>query len=173
MISILIIEDNRYMREGWETFINFEDDMEVVGSYDSCEAAFSEKKIEKSTIILMDIGLPGMSGIEGVIHVKKHFPHISVIMATVYDDDDHIFNSLKAGADGYLMKKSTPEELIKAIRDVESGGSPLTPNVAKKVLKSLFLPKNDEVKLTEREQQILKELSTGKSYAAIGKKVFL
>jgi len=173
MISVLIVEDNKFMREGWETFINYEDEMSVIGSFENCEDALQSSDLPKANIILMDIGLPGISGIEGVKKIKELHPEISIIMATVFDDDEHIFEALKAGADGYLMKKSTPEELIKAIRDVQAGGSPLTPNVAKKVLDVLYKTDKQGVKLTNREHEVLKELSKGKSYAAIGKSIFL
>lgn len=175
MISVIIIEDNKYMREGWQTFINFENDMEVLATYDSCEKAFNESQLSKASIVLMDIGLPGMSGIEGVKYLKEKYPQISIIMATVYDDDKHIFQALEAGANGYLMKKTTPEELIKAIRDVDNGGSTLTPNVAKKVLDTLYNPKKiaTDIGLSDRELQILQELAKGKSYAAVGRTIFL
>jgi DNA-binding NarL/FixJ family response regulator len=175
MITVAIVEDNKFMREGWNTFIGFEKDMSVIGVYDSCEAAFDDKAIFNAQVIIMDIGLPGMSGIEGIGQVKAKNPTASIIIATVFDDDVHIFNALKAGASGYLMKKSTPEELIKAIRDVIAGGSPLTPNVAKRVLETMFKPQLTAVEhqLTDRETEILKELSTGKSYSAVGRKLFL
>lgn len=173
MIKVGIIEDNEYMREGWETFIDHERDLTVIGTFGSCEAAFESEAINKVDLLIMDIGLPGMSGIEGVKYVREHHPDVNVIMATVHDDDDHIFDALKAGAVGYLMKKVTPDEMVDAIRNAHEGGSPITPNIARKVIATFQKAADLEEQLTEREQQILKELATGRSYAAIGKKIFL
>ncbi|WP_026166551.1 response regulator transcription factor [Gracilimonas tropica] len=173
MIKVGIIEDNEYMREGWETFIDFEDDLTVIGSFGSCEEAFESEVINKINVAIMDIGLPGMSGIEGVNYMREHHPDVNIIMATVHDDDDHIFDALKAGAVGYLMKKVTPDEMVSAIRDAHNGGSPITPNIARKVIATFQKAADLEEELSEREIQILKELATGRSYAAIGKKIFL
>ncbi len=174
MINVGIVEDNNYMREGWKTFINFEKDMQVIGSFGSCEEALSAKNLDQIDVMLMDIGLPGISGIEGVGLLLQKYPRIAVIMATVFDDDDHVFDALRAGAVGYLMKKVNPDEMVQAIRDAKNGGSPITPNIARKLISTFQkkVPSNSEV-LSEREHSILKELSTGKSYAAIGARIFL
>lgn len=173
MIKVGIIEDNKYMREGWQTFIDYEKDLCVVGSFGSCEDAFESDEINNIDLLIMDIGLPGMSGIEGVKYVREHHPDIYVIMATVFDDDEYIFEALKAGAVGYLMKKVTPDELVAAVRDAYNGGSPITPNIARKVINTFHEAGILAQELNERELQILKELATGRSYAAIGKKIFL
>lgn len=173
MIRIGIIEDNKYMREGWQTFIDYEDDLCVLDTFGSCEEAFESDVINQVDLLIMDIGLPGMSGVEGVGYVREHHPDINVIMATVYDDDEHIFEALKAGAVGYLMKKVTPNELVDAIRDAHQGGSPITPNIARKVINTFHRRFKSSEELSERELQILEQLATGKSYAAIGKEIFL
>lgn len=173
LIKVSIIEDNAYMREGWETFIDFEDDMCVAGAYDSCEKAFDDPEFNKSTIVLLDINLPGMDGIEGLNHIRKKDPDKIVVMVTVHDDDEHIFAALKAGAVGYLMKKVTPDDLVEAVRDAHQGGSPITPNIARKVINTFHATGKLEEKLTERELNILNELARGLSYAAIGKKIYL
>lgn len=173
LIKVSIIEDNSYMREGWETFIDFEDDMCVVGSYDSCEKAFDDPEFKKSDIVLLDINLPGMDGIEGLNHIRENDPDKIVVMVTVHDDDEHIFSALKAGAVGYLMKKITPDDLVEAIRDAYQGGSPITPNIARKVINTFHATGKLEEKLTDRELNILNELARGLSYAAIGKKIYL
>lgn len=172
--NVIIIEDNAYMREGWKTFIDFEDDLHVLADFDSCEKAFSSPGIcGKADLFLMDIGLPGMSGIEGVRYIKKHFPDAVCIMATVFDDDHHVFEALKAGAVGYMLKNMSPEELIHAVNSAIAGGSPLTPNVARLVISYMQAPEEDLVPLTRREKTILEELSRGNSYAEIGKQLFL
>lgn len=174
LIKVVIIEDNKYMREGWQTFIDYDKELCVLEGFHSCEAAFASDQIKKTDVIIMDIGLPGMNGIEGVRYVSEKFPKVQVIMATVHDDDEHIFEALKAGAVGYLMKKVTPDELVNAVKDAHDGGSPITPNIARKVIQSLHAPAvNDNQQLSERELEILQELATGKSYAAIGKSIFL
>ncbi|MEX2477583.1 MAG: response regulator transcription factor [Gracilimonas sp.] len=173
MIKVGIIEDNEYMREGWETFIEHEDDLSVVGSFGSCEEAFESDEINEVDLVIMDIGLPGMSGIEGVKYMREHHPDVHIIMATIHDDDDHIFDALKAGAVGYLMKKVTPDEMVDAIRNANEGGSPITPNIARKIISTFQQAADLEEELTDRETQILKQLATGRSYAAIGKEIFL
>lgn len=173
MIKVGIVEDNEYMREGWETFIDHERDLTVIGSFGSCEEAFESDAINKVDLMIMDIGLPGMTGIEGVKYMRENHPDVNIIMATVHDDDDHIFDALKAGAVGYLMKKVTPDQMVHAIRDAHEGGSPITPNIARKVIATFQKAADLEEELSDREIQILKELATGRSYAAIGKKIFL
>lgn len=173
LIKVSIIEDNEYMREGWETFIDFEDDMSVVGSYESCEKAFNDPEFHKSDIVLLDINLPGMDGIEGLGYIREKDPDKLVVMVTVHDDDEHIFSALKAGAVGYLMKKVTPDDLVEAVRDAHQGGSPITPDIARKVINTFHATGKLEEKLTDRELNILSELARGLSYAAIGRKIYL
>lgn len=174
LIKVLIIEDNKYMREGWRTFIDYDKELVVLGSYVSCEDAISSGMVKKANVIIMDIGLPGMSGIEGVKEVKKINSEIQVVMASVHDDNDHIFEAIKAGAVGYLTKKVSPDELVAAVKDAHRGGSPITPNIARKIITSMQTPEEKvDTSLTDREVEILRELATGKSYAAIGKTIFL
>lgn len=174
LIKVIIVEDNKYMREGWKTFIDYDKDLCVLDVFESCEDLLKSQETKKSDVIIMDIGLPGMSGIEGVKAVKAIHPDVMVIMATVHDDNEHIFEAIKAGAVGYLMKKVTPDELVAAIKDADSGGSPITPNIARKIITKLHAPVVPESEqLTERELEILQHLASGKSYAAIGKTIFL
>ncbi|MDR8394420.1 response regulator transcription factor [Aliifodinibius sp. S!AR15-10] len=175
LIKIIIIEDNRYMREGWKTILDFEDDFVVIGSYESCEEAFESDTLAKGDLALMDIELPGMSGIEGVKKLRRQHPDLIIIMATVFDDDKHVFDALCAGAVGYLMKKVSPEDLIKAIHDAHEGGSPMTPNIARKVINTFHntSAEDNEANLSERELEILEELAKGKSYAKIGESIYL
>lgn len=163
------------MREGWTAILDFESDLLVLEAFETCEEAFKSSQLSQTDIILMDIELPGMSGIKGVEYLQKEHPQIAVIMVTVFDDDQNVFDALCAGAVGYLMKKISPEDLKQAIRDAYNGGSPMTPNVARKVIQSFHkpVPKDDEQQLNERELEILEQLAKGESYAAIGKTVFL
>lgn len=174
LIRVLIVEDNKYMREGWQTFIDHDKELVVLESFVDCERLLASKELKKADVIIMDIGLPGMTGIEGVKAVKASYPSINIIMATIHDDNEHIFDAIKAGAVGYLMKGVSPSELIHAIKDAHAGGSPITPNIARKILEKMHAPVIAlEERLTERELEILQELATGKSYAAIGKTIFL
>ena len=171
-IAVSIIEDNRYMRAGWRALLEKVDDFVVLGDYSKCERAFASEDIGVSDVVLMDIGLPGMSGIEGVKFLCGKYPEIAIVMCTIHDDDQHIFDALCAGAVGYLLKKTPPEALVQAIRDAAAGGSPMTPNVARKVIAALHKPLKpapEELldKLTPREQEVLEQLAEGKSYAAI------
>ena len=177
IISISIIEDNRYVRTGWQAVLQNVPNFEVVGIFESCEAAFAAEEIGISDVVIMDIGLPGMSGIEGARYIAEKYPDTTIIMCTVYDDDEKIFEALCSGAIGYLLKKIQPQELIQAIQDAAAGGSPMTPNIARKVIKSFQgatdTSRRKEDQLTEREKEVLHLLSQGKSYAAIGKELFL
>ena len=174
LIRVLIVEDNKYMREGWQTFIDHDKKLVVLESFVDCERLLASKELKKADVIIMDIGLPGMTGIEGVKAVKASYPSINIIMATIHDDNEHIFDAIKAGAVGYLMKGVSPSELIHAIKDSHAGGSPITPNIARKILEKMHAPVIAvEERLTERELEILQELATGKSYAAIGNTIFL
>lgn len=174
MISVGIIEDNKFMMEGWSTFVNFEKDMVVVTSHGSVESALESDKLSDLDVLILDISLPGMSGTEGIKHIREKNEHVAIIMATIHDDDENIFNALKAGAIGYLMKKVTPDLFVQAIRDALRGESPITPNIARKVIGTFHQPKiMAEYELTEREHEILMELSKGLSYSAIGREIFL
>ena len=174
VIGISIIEDNHYLRAGWEAALKSVPDFMVIGAYSSCEEAFRSTDIGDSDVVLMDIGLPGMSGIEGVKYLTGRFPQASTIICTVYDDDQKVFEALCAGAVGYLLKKIDAPELIKAIRDAAAGGSPMSPNIARKVIATFHkTPVKTAEQLTEGESEVLHLLAQGKSYAAIAGEVHL
>lgn len=176
-ISVSIVEDNRFIRAGWEAALRSVPDFEVLGSHGSCEEALQDSTLDDSDVILMDIGLPGMSGIEGVKRIKERRPGSTIVMCTVHDDDHNVFDAICAGAVGYLLKKTPPDELVNAIRDAATGGSPMTPNIARKVLSSFqksptkSADRDDD--LSEREREILAQMAQGKSYAAIARDTFL
>jgi DNA-binding NarL/FixJ family response regulator len=178
IIKIMIVEDNRFIRTGWETVIQADKNFNLIGSFPDCEAAIMSDVSQKADLVLMDIGLPGMSGIEGVKYLKEKFPDIIIVMCTVHDDSEEIFQAICAGAVGYLTKRTSPEELIKALTEAYNGGSPMTPSVARKVISS-FQNINDSnsdnktSELNEREQQILSLMAQGKSYNAIADEVYL
>jgi DNA-binding NarL/FixJ family response regulator len=173
MINILIIEDNKYMREGWSTVLSMEPDLKVLAEYESCEDAFVGNLIPKSDVILLDIQLPGMLGTDGVRIIREKKREVAVLMVTIHDDDERIFKALKNGAIGYLSKKVTPDELIEAVHSAHHGGSPMSPNIARKVISSFQQSKDSMIDLTDTETQVLKLLAEGNSYKGISKEVFL
>lgn len=161
------------MREGWKTILDFEPDMCVIASFDNCEDAFESGELLKSDLILLDIELPGMHGTEGVKVIRERYQDVIVLMVTVHDDNEMIFKALKNGAHGYLLKKVSPPELIESIKIAVDGGSPMSPNIARKVISSFHKPEDKKVHLSETETAILNELAEGKSYKAISENVFL
>jgi DNA-binding NarL/FixJ family response regulator len=172
-IQIAIIEDNPYVREAWSTTLAMTPGFAIVGAYRDCESALKAQEFPEADVVLMDIGLPGISGIEGVGHITSHYPEMNVIMCTVHEEGEKIFDALCAGAVGYLLKEIEPEELVRAIRTAVDGGSPMTPRIARKVIAHFQAPKNPEVELTEREREVLALLAHGKSYAAIAEQLYI
>ena len=176
IIKIIIVEDNSYLRTAWKTELEKIPDFLILGDYNSCEAAFESSDLEKSDIILMDIGLPGITGIEGVRVIKDRYPKVNIIMITVYQEDQHIFNAICAGAVGYLLKSVSPEEMIEAIRQAVDGGSPMTPQIARKVISAFQQPQtagSNQITLNEKEKKVLEYLAEGKSYKMIADVMFL
>ncbi|MGH7980563.1 MAG: response regulator, partial [Limisphaerales bacterium] len=137
------------------------------------EEALKELPSVKPDVVLMDINLPGMNGVECVRHLRKLLPELHIIMLTVYEDTDNIFEALAAGASGYLLKRTTSQELINSIRDVQRGGSPMTAHIARKVVQSFQknAPTHAAENLSEREQQVLDLLSHGLMYKEIAEKL--
>lgn len=175
-ISISIIEDNHHLRSAWRSLLENVDDFILVGDYSSCEEALNTPKLADSDVILMDIGLPGMSGIEGVYALKQRFPNMNIIMITVHQDDQHVFDAICAGAVGYLLKSVTPEEMIEAVRQAMEGGSPMTPQIARKVISAFQQPQSgnaEKISITGKERQVLEYLAEGKSYKMIADRMNL
>jgi DNA-binding NarL/FixJ family response regulator len=177
MISVIIVEDNKIIRESLVSLINGTDGLSCIGSYGDCETLFAERKLEKADIVLMDIGLPGMDGISGVKKIKEKYPDIDILMLTIYEENQKVFDALIAGACGYLVKKTPPAQLIEAIKDAANGGSPMSSVIARKVV-NLFHQnkvefKGDKPALSEREKEVLSALSDGKSYQEIADILFI
>lgn len=165
---IVIIEDNKFIRSGIEMILDSERDFYVIGSYRNCEDAFNNESISKADIVIMDIRLPGISGIEGISYLRKHFPEILTIVYTAFEDGENILGAISAGAVGFILKKIPIKELLSTLRNLLKGGSPITPNVAKNILSSFQKQRHDqftnEFGLSETEINILEKISIGKSY---------
>lgn len=171
MIRIIIVEDNKTIREGLTVLINSTEGLKCVANYKSCEDMLDSLKEDNPDLILMDIGLPGMSGIDGIKKVKEIMPDMLILMLTVYEDDDNIFNALCTGACGYLVKKTPPARLIEAIEEAYRGGSPMSAHIARRVVsyfqKNVKKSDNLEINLSDREIDVLTSLSKGNSYKMI------
>lgn len=168
MIRIAVFDDNRDRCESLSMIIQNTEDMQLVGLFNDALNALSDVKSCTPDVILMDIQMPGINGIEAVKLIKSEFPGISILMQTVFFDDKNIFDSIKAGASGYILKHSTPEKIIESIRDVRDGGSPMSPSIARRVLEFFQQPViNNDYNLSKRESEILLLLTKGKSYKMI------
>ena len=171
MIKVIIVEDNKTIREGLTVLINATDGLKCVKNYGNCEDMLEDLMQVNPDLILMDIGLPGISGIEGIKRAKLILPDILILILSVYEDDDNIFDALCAGACGYLIKKTPPARLIEAINEAYSGGSPMSANIARKVVsyfnKNVHRSDNSDINLSQREKEILTNLSKGNSYKII------
>jgi DNA-binding NarL/FixJ family response regulator len=169
----IIFEDNKPLRYSLELLINDEDGFEVLGAFPNCDEALYELDKAQPQLVVMDIDMPGIGGIEGVKQIKTYFPDVKIVMHTMFDDDNRIFESICAGADGYILKKTSPTQLIQSLKDVMDGGSPMSPFVAKKVFQYFrnkpFTP-TENYNLSEREQEILELLVEGNSYKMIAAK---
>ncbi len=173
--NIAIVEDNAALGNGLRKIVESAEDFRCLGVWTSAEEALTKIDAFRPDVVLMDINLPGMSGIQATARLKQHLPDIQVIMVTVYRDHDQIFAALKAGASGYLLKRSTPEEVRQAIRDVRSGGAPMSAEIARRVVEAFHQPVKspaaDVVKLSKRETEILQLLTMGLANKEIADRV--
>jgi len=170
MITVSIVDDEKELRQSIATFVNGSSGIRCISSYGSAEAALKRLPADKPDVVLMDINLGGMSGIECVAQLKAIAPQIQILMLTVYEDTDQIFKALSAGASGYLLKRLTPTDLLQSIQDVHDGGSPMTSSIARKVVASFQkMEQVGEKKplLSPREQGVLDCLAKGLTYKAI------
>ncbi len=162
-IKIAVFEDNNSLRESLVYLLKNMGDYDVVGDYPHCNDATTIARVYKPDVVLMDIDMPGQNGISGVRMIKEARPETDVIMYTVFEDDEKLFQCLCAGADGYLLKKTSPAYLFQAIQDVTEGGAPMSPSIAKKVLTSFQQGKNNKYELSPREVEVLQLLIKGYS----------
>ncbi|HEU4390864.1 MAG TPA: response regulator transcription factor [Blastocatellia bacterium] len=167
LVQVAIIEDLRDVREGLAVLINGSAGFRCVASYRAMEDALRSIDSSRPDVVLTDIGLPGMSGIEGIRVMKERHPELPIIALTVYDDDERIFDALCAGASGYLLKNTPPARLLESLQEVVSGGAPMSPEVARRVI-NLFRefrpPERSPSRLTQQETELLKLIVEGHSY---------
>jgi DNA-binding NarL/FixJ family response regulator len=176
MIEVAIVEDNNTLRNSLEQLFNRTEGMKCVSSLNNLMNVVSEFSKAQPSVVLMDIGLPNISGIEGVRTVRNNFPDMQVLMFTVFEEDDKIFDAIRAGASGYLLKKTPPEEIVEAIRELSQGGAPMSPSIARKVIQAFQTQAPEplaEYELTAREKEILFSLVDGLSYKKIAEKYFV
>jgi DNA-binding NarL/FixJ family response regulator len=168
-LAVLIFEDNDLLRESVSSMISLSSDLTLSGSFENVLHVESEVKTYKPDLILMDIDMPGMNGIDAVRAIRKFNKEVHIIMLTVFDDNTHVFEALQSGASGYLLKKHISTRLFDAIHEVLDGGAPMSPSIARMVLASMQQKPAVEnpYQLTSREKEILTSLSKGNSYKLI------
>ncbi len=175
-IKVSIVEDNEQLRTTLAKMISRSEGFECLGQHPSAEAGLEAIPKEKPDVVLMDINLPGINGVECVRKLKQILPNTQVVMLTAYEDTENIFNSLAAGAAGYLLKRSKSAEILDAVRDVLNGGSPMSTHIARKVVQSFqsrpaAAPSEPDAELSPREQEVLNLLSQGFMYKEISDKL--
>ncbi len=178
MIKVAIIEDNTTIRDGLAALINGTPGYSCVGSFPDCESFLNKISALDINVVLMDIGLPGMSGIDGIIKAKKIKPDLNILMLTVYEDSQSVLKALCAGASGYLVKKTPPTRLLEAIKDAFEGGAPMSSLIARQVI-TLFQQnigvqnEDKEAQLSSREKEVLTSLAEGNNYQSIADRLFI
>jgi DNA-binding NarL/FixJ family response regulator len=176
MVKVAIVEDDNEIREGLAVLINGSEGFQCVAAYSSAEDALSDLLKKKPDVVLMDINLPHMSGIECTRKLKELRPDLSIMVLTVYDDDESIFESLKAGARGYILKKTPPAKLLESILELYNGGSPISSRIARKIVQTfqvLGTSSEERENLSKRENEILAYLAKGYRYKEIAETLFI
>lgn len=178
MIKVAIIEDNETIREGLSALINGTDGYKCIAAFRDCETFLNKLNQLELDVVLMDIGLPGMSGIEGVQQAIKKNPDLNILMLTIYEDSEKVFDALCSGASGYLVKKTPPAKLLEAIKDAYEGGSPMSSGIARQVINAFKETKvknstAEDYKLSSREIEVLNLLADGYNYQEIAESMFI
>ena len=168
---VMIVEDDQEIRNSFNLIVNSSQRFVVVGAYGNCEDAINNLNKEKPEIVLMDIELPGMNGIKGTHIIKEKSPSTEVVMVTVYEDSELVFEALKAGASGYITKSANYMELLSALEEIIRGGAPMSSRIARMVIDNYHINPNSP--LTKRETTILQLISEGKTYTQISEELFI
>jgi DNA-binding NarL/FixJ family response regulator len=176
MIKLILYEDNPQLREGLTMLLNGSDGFEVVAAFKNCNSVEDEVQAFDPDVILMDIDMPGTNGIEGLKRLRKVNSRAKVLMLTVFDDNKNVFEAIRSGANGYLLKKTPPARLIEYITEANSGGAPMTSSIATQVLRmfsDMNAQQGEDYNLSEREKQVLQLLVNGYSYKMIASEMFI
>ncbi len=174
IIKVSIVEDIPELREGLLTLLQNDSRFEPISAYNDAESAAEELIALLPDIVVMDINLPGMNGIDCIRKIKNECPDTQFIMFTIYEDDEHLFDALEAGASGYILKKAAQEKILDAIEELYEGGAPMSTSIARKVINRFKGPKaKDLLDITDREKEILTLLSKGLLYKEIGEQLHI
>ena len=177
MIKVIVVEDNDTIREGLKILIDGTEGYSCIAAFSECEMMLKQLEKLEPDVMLMDIGLPGMNGIEGIKKTKLIYPELAILVLTVYEENDLIFDALCAGACGYLVKKTPPSKLLEAIREAFQGGAPMSSHIARKVIDLFQQVKQHQASpkdvLTPREKEILGSLVEGNSFKVIADSLFI
>jgi DNA-binding NarL/FixJ family response regulator len=166
--GILIYEDNTSLRESLNTLLTLSPNYQVMGAFEDCSQVIQQLEAAHPDVILMDIDLPGINGIEAVKQIRRVNKEVQIIMLTVFDDNTHVYDALYAGANGYLLKKYISDKLVNSIGEVLQGGAPMSPSIARMVISHMHeTTANNDYQLTPREKEILQSLSKGNSFKLI------
>jgi DNA-binding NarL/FixJ family response regulator len=171
-IKVFIYDDNNARRDSLKALMELSPELLFAGEAANCKDVIEDMQTFFPDVVLMDINMPSVDGIEGLKSIKKKFPHIKVLMQTVFDDTDKVFECIRNGASGYILKKDSPQRILQAIQEVYDGGAVMNPSIALKVL-DYFQPQKKENPLTSRETQVLVLLAEGLSYKMVADKLFL
>ncbi len=168
---VIIIEDDKILLESYTHIVNSSDKFIVVGSYSNAEDALKEIVRKKAEIVLMDIELPNLNGVKATGIIKEKYPHIEIVMVTIYEDNELVFNALKAGASGYITKSANHIELLAALDEIAKGGAPMSTKIAKMVIHNFHINTNSP--LTPREKEVLQLMAEGNTYSQISEALFI
>jgi DNA-binding NarL/FixJ family response regulator len=173
-IKVIIFDDNDSLRDSVAMLLQESEDFTLAGAYSHCLDVLANIRDTKPDVVIMDIDMPGMNGIEGVKLIRKNFPTVQILMLTVFGDDETVFAAIKAGAGGYILKNTEPQNLLHAISEVYNGGAPMTPGIARKVLhqfQNILPEEKTDYHLSMREKEVLGLLVEGLSYKMIAGKL--
>jgi DNA-binding NarL/FixJ family response regulator len=176
-IKVVLFDDNDQLRDSMAMLLEDTEDIDLVGSFDHCDEVIRIIQLKRPDVVIMDIDMPGINGIEGVKLIRKNFPAVNILMQTVFEDVEKVFAAIKAGAGGYILKNAESKNILDAIREVYTGGAPMSPSIARKVLLHFqsdpSVPVKEDYHLSAREKEVLALLVQGFSYKMIADKLFI